>query len=240
MLGVTVNAVAVIIGSAIGLLCKKGIPDKYTDAIMKGLALCVLYIGISGSLSGENTIVVIISIVLGAAIGTFLDIDGHLTRIGNALEQKVNSKGKKTTASGNSKTEEGSIAKGFVTASLLFCIGAMTIVGSLTAGLSGDNEMLFTKSLLDFISAIMLTVSLGIGVMFSSIFVFVFQGAIAMLAGFLAPILSTAAINEIVCAGSLLIIGIGLNMIGLTKLKLADYMPSLILVPIILKISELL
>lgn len=223
MLGVMVNIVAVIVGSTIGLLCRKGIPEKFSDAIMKGIALCTVYIGISGSLKGENTIVVILSIVLGAAAGTALDIDGCLNRAGDALEKKMSSR------SGNS-----GIARGFVTASLLFCVGSMTIVGSLTAGLSGDNEMLFTKSVLDFISAIMLSVSLGIGVMFSAVFILVFQGGIALLAGVLAPVLSTAAINEIICAGSLLIIGLGLNMLGITKLKVADYLPALLFVPAVL------
>ncbi|MDO5445204.1 MAG: DUF554 domain-containing protein [Eubacteriales bacterium] len=227
MLGVIVNTVAVIIGSTIGLLCKKGIPEKISGAIMKGIALCTLYIGISGSLKGENTIVVILSIVLGAAAGTALDIDGFLNRIGDSLENKMSHDG------GNS-----GIARGFVTASLLFCVGSMTIVGSLTAGLSGDNEMLFTKSVLDFISSIMLSVSLGIGVLFSAVFVFVFQGGLALLAGVLAPVLSTAAINEIICAGSLMIIGLGLNLLGITKLKVADYLPALVFVPAVLWLVE--
>lgn len=223
MLGVIVNAIAVVIGSSIGLLCKKGIPEKYSDAIMKGIALCTLYIGISGSLKGENTIVLIFSMVFGAAAGTALNIDGFLNSVGDTLERKIGKSGEKNT-----------IAQGFVTASLLFCVGAMTLVGSLTAGLTGDNEMLFTKSVLDFISSMMLSVSLGIGVMFASVFVLVFQGAIALMAGLLEPVLSTAAINEIICAGSLMIIGLGLNMLGITKLKVANYMPGLIFAPVVL------
>lgn len=223
MLGVIVNAIAVVIGSSIGLLCKKGIPEKYSDAIMKGIALCTLYIGISGSLKGENTIVLIFSMVFGAAAGTALNIDGFLNSVGDRLERKIGKSGEKNT-----------IAQGFVTASLLFCVGAMTLVGSLTAGLTGDNEMLFTKSVLDFISSMMLSVSLGIGVMFASVFVLVFQGAIALMAGLLEPVLSTAAINEIICAGSLMIIGLGLNMLGITKLKVANYMPGLIFAPVVL------
>lgn len=225
--GVAVNAVAVIIGSVIGLLFRKGVPERFSDAIMKGVALCVLYIGISGSLKGEQTIVVILSIVIGAVIGTLLDIDGFITRLGDSLEKRFASGGKKA-----------SISQGFVTASLLFCVGAMTIVGSLTAGLTGDNEMLFTKSVLDFISSIMLTVSLGLGVMFSSVFVLVFQGSIALLAGFLSPIFSESAINETVCAGSILIIGLSLNMLGITKIKVANYMPALLVAPLIIWILE--
>lgn len=229
MKGVIVNAVAVIIGSAIGLVFKKGIPERLSDAIMKGLGLCVVYIGISGSLKGSQTIIVILSMILGAVVGTLLDIDAFITRLGDTLEKKFSGSGEKV-----------SISQGFVSASLLFCVGAMTIVGSLTAGLTGDNEMLYTKSVLDFISAIMLTVSLGIGVMFSSAFILVFQGAIALLAGVLSPIFSEAAINETICAGSLLIVGIGLNMIGITKLKVANYMPALLFAPLLVRLAGLL
>ena len=227
MFGVIVNAIAVILGSLIGLVCKKGIPEKYSDAIMKGIALCVLYIGFSGALKGENTIIVILAMVLGAVIGTWIGIDELLNKAGSMLEKKFSRDGKT------------SIAQGFVTASLLFCVGAMTIVGSLTAGLSGDYEMLFTKSVLDFISAIMLTVSLGIGVMFSSVFILVFQGAIALFAGIIAPVLSEAAINEIICSGSLLILGLGPNLLGITKLKVANYIPAMLLIPLLLWLIKL-
>ena len=222
MPGVFVNTLSVILGSLIGLLCKKGIPERVTGAIMTGLALCTLYIGISGSLKGENTIVVIISMALGAAAGTLLDIDGFLSGIGDRLEKRFGG------------SADGSISRAFLTASLLFCVGSMTIVGSLTAGLSGDYEMLFTKSVLDFFSSMMLTVSLGPGVMFAAVFVLVFQGALVLLAGVLAPVLSDAAINEIICAGSLMIIGLGLNMLKITKIKVADFMPALIFVPAVL------
>ena len=196
---------------------------------MTGIALCTVYIGISGALKGENTIVLIISMVLGAICGTLLDLDGCLTRLGEFVERKFSKNGSK-----------GSIAQGFITASLLFCVGAMTIVGSLTAGLTGDNEMLFTKSVLDLISASMLSVSLGIGVMFSAAFVLVFQGAIALMAGFLEPILTTAAINEIICAGSLMILALGMNMLGVTKIKVANYLPALLFAPLVLHLAALI
>ena len=229
MLGVLVNTVAVLIGSAIGLLFKKGIPQKYSDAVMTGIALCTVYIGISGALKGENTIVLIVSMALGAACGTLLDLDGGLNKLGQLVEKKF-----------SRKDGTSSIAQGFITASLLFCVGAMTIVGSLTAGLTGDNEMLFTKSVLDLISASMLSVSLGIGVMFSAAFVLVFQGAIAMMAGLLEPVLTTASINEIICAGSLMIMALGLNMLGITKIKVANYLPALVFAPIVLRLAALI
>lgn len=226
MIGVIVNVLAVIAGSTIGLLFRKGISEKFTGAIMSAVALCTVYIGISGALKGENTIVLIISLVLGTAAGTALNIDGALTRLGENMEKRF-------------KNRNSSIAQGFVTASLLFCIGSMTIVGSITAGLTGDCEMLFTKSVLDFISSIMLTISLGIGVMTSALFVLVFQGGIVLLAGLLEPVLTAQAINEIICAGSVMIIGLGLNMLGVTKLKVANYLPAVIFVPIVLYISQL-
>lgn len=223
MIGVLVNTAAVIIGSLIGLIFKKGIPDKYIDGVMLGIGLCTVYIGISGALKGQNTLILIISIVIGSLIGTFLDIDMKLNSIGKWIESKFS----------KSSSNHTSIAAGFVTASLLFCIGAMTIVGSLNAGLIGDNEMLITKSLLDFISSIMLSVSLGIGVMFSAAFVFAFQGSIVLLAQYLQPFLTHSSIAEITCAGSVIIIALGLNIIGITKIKVANYLPAIIVAPII-------
>lgn len=227
MFAVIVNTITVLIGSTVGLLFKKGIPQKLADAVMLGIGLCTLYIGISGTLKGENTIVLILSMVLGAIIGTALDIDGAINRLGKWIEDKFSRKGEKV-----------SVAQGFVTACLLFCVGAMTIVGSLNAGLTGDYEMLLTKSVLDLISSAMLSVSLGIGVMFAAVFVFAFQGALVLLAGFLQPLLTTGAINEIVCVGSLLIVGLGLNLIGLTKIKVADYLPAIVIAPILCAIIQ--
>ncbi len=229
MLGVVVNTITVILGSSVGLLFKKGIPDRVASAIMKGIGLCTFYIGVSGSLKGENTLILIISMVIGIAAGTVIDIDDKINRLGNLVERKF-SKGKDTV----------SISKGFVTASLLFCIGAMTIVGSLNAGLTGDNEMLFTKSMLDFFSSAMLSVSLGIGVLLSSAFVFVFQGAIVLLANFIAPILTDAAIAEMICAGSVMIIGLGLNLLDITKLKIANMLPAIAIAPILCYIISII
>lgn len=228
MTGVIVNTVAVIFGSLVGLLCGKRIPKKLTDAVMLGIGLCTLLIGISGALKGENTIILILSMVLGAIIGTALDLDGAILRLGSALERRF------TPAGGRV-----SVAQGFVTACLLFCIGSMTIVGSLNAGLTGDNEMLYTKSVLDLISSVLLAASLGVGVLYSAAFVLVFQGGIVLLANVLQPILTQAAIRETVCSGSLLILALGLNLLGITKIKVADYLPAIILAPLFCRIIEL-
>lgn len=222
MFSVFVNTFTVLLGSIIGLLCKKGIPQRLSDAVMTGIGLCTLVIGVTGTLSGENTLVLILSIVLGVIIGELINIDGH---VNNAVERVA---GK---AAGTGKAAQ--ISQGFITACLMFCIGAMTIVGSLNAGLRGDHEMILTKSLLDFISSIMLSATLGIGVLFSSVFVLVFQGALVLLAQYLAPVLSDAVINELTCAGSLMILALGLNIIGITKIKVINFIPALLLVPFV-------
>lgn len=223
MTGTMVNVVAIIAGSMIGLLLKKGIPQRFSDSIMKAVSLAVIYIGIDGCLKGEKTLVTIISMVLGVLLGELLRLDDGINALGKKLENKVSKK----------ESGEGNIAKGFVTASLLFCVGAMAIVGSLESGISGKHEILFSKSLLDFISSIIFSASLGIGVMFSAVFVFLYQGAITVLAQFIGPYLQEMVIAEMTCVGSLLIIALGLNMLGLTRLKVMNYIPAVFL-PIIL------
>jgi len=222
MIGVIVNTAAVLIGSGIGLLFKKAISDKIAKAAMFVISLCTLYIGISGALKGQNTLILIVSMLIGTIIGTALDIDGKIEGLGNLVGKKL-------------QKEDGqvSVAQGFVTASLLFCMGSMTIVGSMNSGIYGDHQLIYTKSLLDFFSSMMLSVSFGIGVMCSGAFVFVFQGALVLLAVALRPVLSDAAIAEMTCAGSVMIIGLSLNMLGVTKLKIANYLPALVIAPIL-------
>lgn len=221
MIGVIVNTLAVICGSSVGLIFRRGIPKRLTDAVMIAIGLCTIYIGVSGSLKGQNTPIAIISMVIGAVAGTLIDLDKWLSQLGDNVAQKT-------------RIENGgpSVAEGFVTASLLFCVGALTVVGSLNSGLSGDHELIFTKSLLDLISSIMLAASLGIGVLFSAVFVFLFQGAIVLLARYIAPVLTDSAIAEMTCVGSLMIIALGLNMLGISRFKVANYLPALIIAPI--------
>ena len=222
MLAVIVNTIAVIVGSVVGMLLKKGIPDNIKDAVMKGIGLCTIYIGISGALKGENTLILIISIALGVVIGELCNLDDKLNHFAEGLEAKFRKPGDKI-----------SIAEGFVTASLLFCVGAMTIVGSLNAGLSGDNELLITKSVLDLISSCMLSCTLGVGVMFSAVFVLLYQGGLVLLSGFLQTLLTdTALVAEITSAGSVMIIGLGLNILGITKIKVANLLPGILFVPL--------
>jgi len=222
MLGVWANVGAVIAGSLIGILLKKGMPEKISRAMTTAVALAVLYIGIDGMLSGQNTLVLVLSMVIGGLIGNFLDLDRHLENVGKRIENKFQKGG------GN-----GSLAEGFVSATLLFCVGAMTIVGALQSGLSGDHEMQFTKAILDFISSIVLASALGVGVILASISVLLLQGSIVLLAQVAAPFLTDYVIGEMTCVGSVLIFALALNMLGLPRIKLLNFVPA-IFIPILL------
>ena len=223
MLGVIINVITVLIGSCVGLLFKKGIPERISNATMIGLGACTLYIGISGSLCGENVLILIAAIVIGVIIGTLMNIDGKI----NVLAKKVETIFAKKNGKGVS------LAEGLVTSTLLFCVGSMTVTGSLQAGLTGDSTVLITKACLDLVSSAMLASTLGVGVLLSTLSVLVIQGGLVLLAGLLAPFMTTGAINEMTCAGSLLIIMIGTNLMGITKIKVADFLPAIVLAPVI-------
>lgn len=228
MIGVIVNVITVLIGSSIGLLFKKGIPDRVSNAAMTGLGACTLYIGITGSLSGENVLILIASVVLGAIVGTLMNIDGGINRLAEKVESRFRKNG-----------SDISIAEGIISATLLFCVGSMTVTGSIQAGLTGDNSILITKAMLDLVSSMMLASSLGVGVLLSAAAVFIIQGGLVLLAGLISPLMSTGAINEMTCAGSLLIIMIGTNLMGITKIKVADFLPAILFAPLIYNILPL-
>lgn len=235
MLGTLVNTGAVIIGSLLGLLLKKGLSERVSDTLMKGLGLCTLYIGITGALEGDNTLVLIVSLVAGALIGEGLDLEGRLGKLGLWVERRFQKPaGAPDGEPGERAGGRVSIAEGFVTASLLFCVGAMAIVGSLQSGLTGNHEMLYMKSCLDFVAAIIFASQLGFGVLFAALFVLVYQGAITLLAQWVSPLLTDPVIAMMTCVGSVIIIGLALNMIGITKLKVMNYVPAIFLVPLFL------
>lgn len=229
MAGVLVNTATVLLGGVVGLLFRKGIPARVTTAVMIGLGLCTAYIGIDGALAGENVLIVIAAMVGGAITGTLIDIDGALERLGKWVEGRFR------------RGQEGqvSVAEGFVTGTLLFCVGAMTVNGALNAGISGDNRLLYTKAMLDLFSSAMLAASLGVGVVLAAAAVLVLEGALVLLSGVLAPALTPSAIAEMTCAGSLIIIAIGTNLIGITKIKVANYLPAIVLAPVICRIAAL-
>lgn len=218
LLGTFVNMIAVILGGSVGIFLGSRFPKKLSDSLMKALGLCTLLIGISGLSKGENQLFTIISMAVGTVIGEFLDLDGKLTALGDSVEKRFKKDGENVT-----------IAEGFVNASLLFCVGAMTIVGSLQSGLIGDNSMIYTKSLLDFTAAIIFASTLGVGVLLSAFPILIYQGGIVLLAHFLAPLLTEAVIGDMTCTGSLIIIGLSLNMLGITKLKVMNMVPAIFL-----------
>ncbi len=222
--GTLVNTATVMIGSVIGLFLGNLLPERLRDTVMKGLGLCTLFIGVTGMLDGGNALITIISVAVGAVIGELCDLDGRLNRFADGLEARFKRDGKGP-----------SIAEGFVTASLVFCVGAMTIVGALNDGLTGNHEMLFTKATLDFVSSMIFASSLGIGVLFAAVSVLVLEGGIACLASLVAPVLqqNASTIPEMTVVGSVLIMGLGLNILGITKLKVMNYLPAIFL-PILL------
>ncbi len=226
MAGVFVNAAAVVIGGLIGCLFGRILKERFTRAAMTGIGLCTIYIGFSGSLHSGDPLVLIASLVLGALTGTWMDLDGKVTRLGEKAQSLVRGGG-------------GRVAEGFVTASLLFCVGAMAVTGSLDAGLRGDNATLYAKSALDFVAAIMLASTLGAGVMLSALAVLVYQGAIALASGLIAPLLTPQAVGEMGGAGSLLILALGLNLLGVTKIKVADLLPAIVIAPLLVLVSGL-
>lgn len=232
MIGTIVNCVAIIAGCVVGLIIKERMTEKISTTIMNGLALCVLYIGISGSIEGENPLIMIVSIAIGALIGELIDIDKRLTNLGGKIESKF-------SKNDEDEISKVSISQGFVSSSLLFCVGAMAIVGSLQSGLSGNHDTLFAKSILDGISSIIFSASLGIGVVFSAVAVLIYQGTITLGASFLSGILSESVINSMSATGSLLIIGLGLNILKSTKIKVANLLPAVFL-PIIFGILGLI
>ena len=178
-----------------------------------------MYIGIKGALKGENEIIAILSVAVGAVIGELLRLDERLEKLGGWIERKCKKR----------EDDKTSVTEGFVSASLLFCVGAMTILGSLESGISGDHSTLFLKSILDFTCSIIYASTLGYGVLFSAATVLVIQGSITLLAGWIAPVLTETVILEMSCVGSILIIGLALNMLGITKLKMMNYIPAIFL-----------
>lgn len=224
MFAVIVNTIAIILGSALGLCLSRGLPKSLTDALMQALGLCTILIGVQGAIKEENILLLIVAIVVGVLIGEATDLDGKVNRFAERVTRRFNKEG---------TTDSARIANAFVTSCLIMNVGAMVIVGSLDAGLRADYTMLYTKSLLDFISGIMMTAAMGIGVMGSAGFTLIFQGGIVLLAEFIAPFMSDALIQEMSCTGSLIILALGLNMLNLTKLKVINYLPALVAAPIL-------
>ena len=228
MLGTIVNTLAIVVGSLLGLFLKKGIPKRYNETLIKALGLAVILIGILNALEAKNILLLIFSLVIGSILGEFLGIEDRLERLGDSIENKVG---------GLFSSKDSSISKGFVNTSLIYCVGAMAIMGSLESGLANNHETLYAKAVLDGVSSIAFTSSLGIGVLFSSISVFLYQGFITITASFMKQFLVSSVITEMSSVGGLLILALGLNILEVKKIKVGNMLPA-IFIPLIFHIIK--
>jgi uncharacterized protein len=224
-LGTVVNAAAIIAGGVTGALLRSGLPERFRDTVMQALGLSIIMIGLSGALQGiyvitaagklsrEYIMLMIFSLVGGAIIGELLNIEDKLEKLGLWIQKKY-------------LKNSGNFAEGFVTASLVFCVGAMAIVGSLEDGLTGDRGTLFAKAVLDGVISVIFAATLGIGVAFSAIPVFLYQGLITLTAGFIKPWLTESVISQTSLVGSILIVAIGINVLELKRIKVGNLLPA--------------
>ncbi|WP_147535998.1 DUF554 domain-containing protein [Bacillus marasmi] len=231
LLGTIVNGLLIIIGTLLGKLFHR-ISEKMKHSVMTVIGLAVAVLGLQMGFKSENFLIVIISLVIGTVIGEYFELENKLNQVGNWLESKIGNK------------SNGSISEGFVTATLIFVIGAMAIIGALDSGIRGDHDVLYTKAIIDGFTAIILTTTLGIGVLFSAIPVVVYQGTIAMFATqidrFVPQVLMDSFIVEMTATGGVMIFAIGLNLIGITKVRVANLLPSILITAIIVTIIYLL
>ena len=219
MLGTIANAAAVIVGGIIGLIFKNVIPEKTSEALLKTTGLAVIAIGISLMSAGENFTLLIISLIIGTIIGEGINIEGTLDKFGAYIESKI-------------KNKQSNIALGFVTCTLVYCVGSMAIVGSIQSGLTGNHEILFSKAVIDGITAVSFAATMGAGVILSGISVLVYQGLITMLASLMESLLSPGVVAEMTAIGGVIIMGIGLNFLIEKRMRVGNLLPA-IFIPII-------
>ncbi|MEN6327600.1 MAG: DUF554 domain-containing protein [Syntrophomonas sp.] len=227
MTGTVINAVAIVVAGSIGLLLRRGIPQNLSQTLQEGMGLLILIIGVQYGLKAESLAVVGISLALGAVVGEWRQWEAKLENLGVKLE-KVFGDG------------ESPFVKGFVSATLVFCVGAMAILGALQDGLTHNCDILLVKSMLDGIFSVIFAASMGVGVLFSAIPLFIYQGAISLGASVIKPLLTDPMINNITGLGGVLIAGIGFNAMGLTRIRVANLLPGLIFIPIIMAIMKYL
>lgn len=216
-MGTIINAIAIIIGGALGLLFRKGFPERIAQTTLQVLGLFTLVVGVSMAIQGREFIMILISLVAGAILGEWANIEGRLERFGGWLEKRFH-------------VTEGSPAKGFIYASLLFCVGSMAIVGSITDGLKGDRSILVTKAVMDGIISIPFAASMGFGVLGSALPVLFYQGGITLLASKLQSFFTPEMIRELTSVGGVIVMGIGINILGLQKIRVGNLIPALLLI----------
>ncbi len=231
MIGTLINSALILLGTALGLLLRRGIPDRLKDGLMASMGLAVILIGIKGAVGTNDTLCIILCMAFGTLVGCAVNLELQLSRFGSWIEKKL--------AFLPGAQQEGSIAKGFVTTSLIYCVGAMAIVGSISSALKGDHATLIAKGLIDGLTAIVFTSTLGIGVGLSAFSVLIYQGLISALAIWLSPVLTDTVITEMSAVGGLLIAGIGINMLSDRHIPVGNMLPSIFLPIIYLPISHL-
>lgn len=225
-LGTIVNIISVLAGGVAGLIFKKILSKRITDTLTQGLGLAVIIIGLSGTLgsafkiengiiSTKYTLIMIISLALGALSGELINIEAKLDSFARMCEKRFTPADKTST-----------FTQGFVTATLVFCVGAMAVVGSLEDGISGNHTTLYAKSALDAVAAMIFASTLGIGVLFSAVAVGIYQGLITLFATFIAPYLNKEVVTQMTLIGSILIMAIGFNMLKITKIKVGNLLPA--------------
>ena len=218
--GSVVNAAAIVAGTAVGLLLRKGIQERYQQTVLAGVAMSVGLIGVTMALKTQNILLVIVSMVLGGWVGEFLDIDARLEKMGGWLTQRLGA-------------QYGNVGQGFVTASLVFCIGAMAVVGSIQDGMTDDAATLYAKATLDGIASAVFASSMGAGVALSAVPVLLYQGGISLAAGGFGATLPTAAVTEMSAVGGLLIVGISMRMLNLGDIRIANLLPAVFVAPLL-------
>ena len=223
MIGTLINSITIVIASLVGIAIGDRLSDRIRISLMRALGLVVAIIGIDMALKTQNVLIVIASVLIGTAIGEIIGIEDWLNRIGSKFEQRFS---------------KSKFAEGFVTSTLLFCVGSMAIVGPIQEGLTGDTSVLMAKSMLDGISSIALASTLGIGVLFSSIPVLIYQGSITILSRFVEPFVNPSIINELTATGGVLIVAIGIKLLEIKNLKVGNMLPALFVVSLIAYVSS--
>jgi uncharacterized membrane protein YqgA involved in biofilm formation len=243
MIGTIVNCLAILAGSAVGLLFSRKITENLSDIVCSAAGVVTLVLGMKMAFESQNAIYLALSLISGGLLGAWWDIDGKILFLGAFLERRF-ARNKTTTGAIEGKSGDNRFAYAFLNASVLFCVGAMAIVGSFKAGTEGDYEMLFTKSVLDGFMAIVFAAAMGIGTAFSALSILVYQGLLTLASGFIKPWVSPRMIAELTGVGGALVIMIGINLLALRKLKTANYLPAIVMIavfvlldPLILKIA---
>lgn len=223
MLAVFVNCGAVILGSILGLLFSKKFTDELSDMIQTACGILTMVLGLQMAFKYDNIVYLALSLIIGAIIGYVLDIDGAILKLGGKLEKLTLKKGSEN------ENKSSTFAYAFLNSSVLFCVGAMSIVGSFKAGVEHDYTIIFTKSILDGFMAISFAAAMGIGTAFSIISIFIYQGALTLLSGVISPYVSELLISEVSACGGAIIMMIGINLLGLKKIKTANFVPALVI-----------